>query len=78
MVINHLAQAINYVIMATVVAVSVWFVGGDARRRALPWPETAGWTVISILTFPIGFGVYFLMRPRTRKKSRMDGRTPEL
>ncbi len=33
MVINHVAQAVNYVIMATVVVVSVWFVGHDARRR---------------------------------------------
>ncbi len=78
MVPNHLAQAVNYAILAGIVAVSVWFVGRDARRRGLPWLETVGWTAISIFTFPIGFGLYFLLRPRTSKRGRMDGRPPEL
>lgn len=78
MFVNHLAQAVNYVILAAIVAVSVWFVGRDARRRGLPWPATAGWTAISIFTFPIGFGLYFLLRLRTSKKGRMDGSRAEL
>ncbi len=73
MVLNHLAQAVNYVILAGIVGVSVWFVGRDARKRGLPWPETAGWTVISIFTFPFGFGLYLLWRPRNSKRDRVDG-----
>ena len=70
---NHLAQVINFVLLATVIALSLWFVGRDARKRGLPWLEAAGWTAISIFTFPLGFGLYFLWRPTETKGGQMDG-----
>jgi len=57
-----LAQVVNWLILASVIAASVYFVGQDTRRRALSWPETLAWVVVSIITFPIGFGLYYLLR----------------
>ena len=73
MTASHLAQLINFFLLAAVIALSLWFVGRDARTRGLPWLESAGWTAISIFTFPIGFGLYFLWRPHSEKESRKDG-----
>jgi hypothetical protein len=62
-----LAATINSVILAVIGALSLWFVGRDARTRGLSWLETIAWTVLSIFTFPIGFGLYFLWRPGSRR-----------
>ena len=59
-----LAQVINWFILVAIIAVSVYFVARDARKRDLPWPETAAWTLVSVATFPIGFGLYFLLKRR--------------
>jgi len=58
-------QIINWFILATIFAISVYFVGRDTRKRGFPWLETIFWIIISVATFPIGFGLYFLMRGRT-------------
>jgi len=58
------AQIINFLILAVIIAVSVYFVGRDTKRRELSWPETVAWVTISIFTFPIGFGLYYLLRRR--------------
>jgi len=63
------AQIINWIILATIVAISVYFVGRDTRRRAFSWPETTAWVLVSVSTFPIGFGLYFLLRRRISRKS---------
>ena len=73
MFVQVLAQAINFVLLAVDIVLSLWFVGRDARKRELSWLETAGWTAISMLTFPIGFGLYFLWRLGSTKRSQMDG-----
>jgi threonine/homoserine/homoserine lactone efflux protein len=65
----QLAQVVNWVILATIIAVSVYFVGLDTRRRALSWPETVAWVLVSAATFPIGFGLYFLLRRKSLKKT---------
>jgi len=65
----QLAQVVNWVILATIIAVSVYFVGRDTRRRTLSWPETVAWVVVSVATFPIGFGLYFLLRRKSLKKT---------
>jgi hypothetical protein len=70
---NYLAQVINFVLLAAVVSLSLWFVGRDARKRGLPWLEAAGWTAISTFTFPLGFGLYFLWRPGGVEESHADG-----
>ncbi len=69
---NYLAQIINFVLLAVIIAFSLWFVGRDARKRGLPWLEVAGWTAISIFTFPLGFGLYFLWRPSNIEESQTD------
>ena len=69
---NYLAQSVNFVLLAAIIAISTWFVGRDARKRGLPWLEVAGWTGISVFTFPLGFGLYFLWRPRNVEESRAD------
>jgi hypothetical protein len=61
-------QIINWIILAAIVAVSVYFVGIDTRRRAFSWLETTAWVVVSVATFPIGFGLYFLLRTRISRK----------
>lgn len=67
------AWILNWVILATIIAVSVYFVGRDTRRRALSWPETIAWVVVSVATFPIGFGLYFLLRWRSLRKHEAGG-----
>lgn len=63
-------QMINWVILAAVIALSLFFVGRDTRRKAYSWPETIAWVLLSIATFPIGFGLYFILR--TRGNQRKD------
>lgn len=62
------AQIINWIILATIVAISIYFVGRDTRRKAFSWPETIAWVLVSVATFPIGFGIYFLLRRRISRK----------
>ena len=64
------AQIINWLILAAIIAVSIYFVGRDAWKRGRSWPETAVWTLVSAATFPIGFGLYFLLRRRSLQKAR--------
>jgi len=71
-----LAQIVNWLILAVIIAVSVYFVGRDTRRRELSWPETVAWVSVSIVTFPIGFGLYFLLR-RWRSRNRGEGTAAE-
>ena len=66
-----LAQTINFSILAAILALSLWFVGRDARKRGLSWLETIAWTAISIFTFPIGFGLYLLWRPRISRRGEL-------
>ena len=61
-----IAQIINWLILAAIIAVSVYFVGRDAWKRGRSWPETAAWTLVSVAIFPIGFGLYFLLRRRKK------------
>ena len=68
-----IAQIINWFILVAIIAVSVYFVGRDARKRGHSWPETAAWTLVSAATFPIGFGLYFLLRRRSSIKSETGG-----
>jgi hypothetical protein len=70
---SQLVQVINFALLAANIGLSLWFVGRDARRRGLPWLEAAGWTAISIFTFPLGFGLYFLWRPARTKGGQMEG-----
>jgi len=67
------AQILNWLILAAIVTVSICFVGRDARRRELSWPETVAWTLISMVTFPIGFGLYYLVRRRISRKRGVRG-----
>jgi len=69
----QLAQIINWLILATIAAVSIYFVGRDTRKRGYSWPETLAWVVVSIATFPIGFGLYFLLRRRSSIRSETGG-----
>ncbi len=72
----QLAQIANWLILVAIVIVSVYFVGRDTRIRGLSWPETLAWVTVSILTFPIGFGLYFLLR-RWRSRNRGEGTAAE-
>jgi Mn2+/Fe2+ NRAMP family transporter len=64
------AQIINWLILAVIIAVSIYFVGWDSRKRQMSWPETVAWVVVSVATFPIGFGLYFLLRKRTSAEQK--------
>jgi len=66
-------QIVNWIILAAIVAVSAYFVGIDTRRRTFSWPGTVAWVVVSIATFPIGFGLYFLLRKRISGNLRARG-----
>ncbi len=64
-----LARTINWIILAVIVFLAVYFVGRDARRKTKSWPETVSWVLVSIFTFPIGFGLYFLLNRCTSAKA---------
>jgi len=61
-------QTINWVILASAITLSVLFVGRDIRKRDCSWLETMVWIIVSIATFPIGFGLYYLLRGRAPMK----------
>ena len=44
-------QIINWIILAAIIAVCVYFVGLDTRKRTLSWPETVAWVAVSVATF---------------------------
>jgi drug/metabolite transporter (DMT)-like permease len=67
--IVFLTQTTNWIILAVIVFLAVYFVGRDARRKTKSWPETVAWVLASIFTFPLGFGLYFLLNRRTSAKA---------
>ncbi|MDD4985710.1 MAG: hypothetical protein PHQ43_07970 [Dehalococcoidales bacterium] len=61
-------QTINWIMLASAIILTVLFVGRDTRKRCYSWLETMVWIVVSITTFPIGFGLYYLLRGKTSIK----------
>lgn len=57
-----LAQIINWLILVTIISASIYFIGRDARKQGYSWIKILLWVILSIVTFPIGFGLYFLLR----------------
>lgn len=62
------AQAINWLLLSSALVLSIIFVGRDTRRRGYSWPETIAWVIMSTATFPIVFGLYFLLRGKISRK----------
>jgi len=67
------AQTINWIILASAITLSVLFIGRDSRRRAYSWAETIVWVIVSTATFPIGFGLYYLLRGKAPMKHEAGG-----
>jgi hypothetical protein len=62
-----IALLLNFFILALDIAVAI-LIGRDARNKGLNWSQTIMWSLISLLFFPIGTGLYFwLGRPRLQK-----------
>ena len=62
-----LAQMMNCIIQSLDMA-TAYLVGQDARNKGIAWSQTLMWSLISLLFFPIGTGLYFwLGRPRLQK-----------
>ncbi len=66
-------QTINWIILASAIILTVLFVGRDTRKRGYSWLETMVWIVVSIATFPIGFGLYYLLRGKALMKHEAGG-----
>ena len=65
------AQIINYIVLIDIVLLSILAVGRDVRKRRRSWLETTAWVIVSTATFPIGFGLYFLIRERIYRITEM-------
>ncbi len=62
-----LAQIWNFLILAALV-VAAFLVGRDAREKGLSWLESITWGALTLFIFPIGLGLYLLLRRRNSQK----------
>jgi hypothetical protein len=60
-----LVYIMNWLILSAIVIVGL-YVCRDARRRGRSWLEAVAWMAVSIFTFPIGAGLYFLLKRRQK------------
>lgn len=62
-----IAQTWNLVVLCALVLAPL-IVAIDAKRRGFSAVRIVCWSLISLVVFPIGFGVYFLLgRRKTRR-----------
>ena len=52
------------VVLLAALAVAAILVGRDARKKGLSWLESIGWGAVTLFIFPIGLGLYLLLRRR--------------
>lgn len=60
-----LVYIMNWLVLSAIVIAGL-YVCRDARRRGRSWPEAIAWMTVSIFTFPIGTGLYLLLRRRQK------------
>ncbi|MBN1368351.1 MAG: hypothetical protein JW967_10550 [Dehalococcoidales bacterium] len=65
---TFVAWLLNFVILAGILILVYYFVIRDARKRRMKLLHTIIWTIISVLTFPIGFLFYLLVVRRNSWK----------
>ena len=61
---ERLAQALNWLTLATLVLVAVVvpaLVLRDARRRGASYAQALGWALLTLVLLPIGAGLYLLL-----------------